>query len=91
LQVFRQSRISKKDIQREIEQPTSTEMKWSVYINAVHCFKIAWPSQTWAIEEVGNVMPDAYIPIQLRFNSSTKNYRAAAIKREKRLNSKETC
>jgi hypothetical protein len=59
-----------KDIQNYFDKGKSPESKWCVYFNPLERFKISWPSQRWAIREIGPVLPSlSYqnIPLQLRF------------------------
>ena len=58
------------DIQKSIEKKRSPESNWSVYINPQEKFKLSWPSQRWAMSELGPVLPSlSYVnlPITLRF------------------------
>ena len=58
------------DIQKSIEKKRSPESNWSAYINPHERFKISWPSQRWAMREIGPILPTlsyVNIPVQLRF------------------------
>jgi hypothetical protein len=59
-----------KDIQNYFDKGKSPESKWCVYLNPLEKFKISWPSQRWAIREIGPVLPSlSYqnMPMQLIF------------------------
>jgi hypothetical protein len=59
-----------KDIQNSLDKGKSPDTNWCVYFNPLERFKISWPSQRWAMREIGPVLPSlsyVNVPLQLRF------------------------
>ncbi|MCW3995029.1 MAG: hypothetical protein NWE98_02620 [Candidatus Bathyarchaeota archaeon] len=66
IQVYKDLKSVFNDSRKDIEQQNPSE-RWATYINPIHSFKISWPTQRWAISEIGNIGPYVYMPAMLSF------------------------
>lgn len=66
IQIFKDIKSLFNELRSDLEKQTANN-RWAVYINPIHSFKISWPPQRWAIQEIGNIAPNIYTPIQIFF------------------------
>jgi hypothetical protein len=70
IQVYKDLKSMFNESRKAVEDQNPSD-RWATYINPIHQFKISWPTQRWAISEIGNIAPYTYIPAMLSFKMAT--------------------